>query len=455
MTTLLKLHDGPQKIMGKRNKRVIDYARYMSVKERGEKPDKRTQEQADQFMALNDTLKEELPKLFSLTAKLVAVCLENFVEIQVQWQIIWQEKLKCILDEHQVPKDIVEIVEQFSGDFTFMDTQVSGLCICNGSLLIDRFSLLSHQTTNSQDSASSRRLPTLDSRSRGLSLNSEISSYIPAPDFEKRHSGGFAFSPLSDRLPELSGAPVAPGRLRANSTSSRPSPTPELSSGLPTGRSFSVVTPPTVASPPRPSTGRSATDVPVGSRPPSGSTYFSANQDLQRAGASPRPTSIFSSAMPMPDSKEGSPNPSRPTSPHSINVLFLAASLFEFNIDKARKEAGYPYLTYVPGEVSSYPQTQLTVSLVLIHGICRFSTSLAKKGSSGSPKTKTTQQSRSAGFGHAISPAWPTTLEATVFPILPLFPLRHTLTYNHTHFTASLRNTFLLTYPTAQISYTF
>src|SRR4051794_20351632 len=106
MTTLLKLHDGPQKVMGKRNKRVIDYARYMSVKERGEKPDKRTQEQAEQFMALNDTLKEELPKLFSLTAKLVAVCLENFVEIQVQWQSIWQEKLKCILDEHQVPKDI-------------------------------------------------------------------------------------------------------------------------------------------------------------------------------------------------------------------------------------------------------------------------------------------------------------------------------------------------------------
>src|SRR5881394_250207 len=104
MTTLLKLHDGPQKIMGKRNKRVIDYARYKSVKDKGEKPDKRTQEQAEQFIALNDTLKDELPKLFSLTAKLVGVCLENFIEIQKQWQIIWQEKLKSILDEHQVPK---------------------------------------------------------------------------------------------------------------------------------------------------------------------------------------------------------------------------------------------------------------------------------------------------------------------------------------------------------------
>jgi hypothetical protein len=67
----------------------------------------------------------------------------------------------------------------------------------------------------------------------------------------------------------------------------------------------------------------------------------------------------------MPDSREGSPNPSRPSSSHSVSVLFLAASLFEFNIDKARKEAGYPYLTYVPGEVGvplpnlicAYPDT--------------------------------------------------------------------------------------------------
>ncbi|KAF2842797.1 hypothetical protein M501DRAFT_913489, partial [Patellaria atrata CBS 101060] len=32
-------------------------------------------------------------------------------------------------------------------------------------------------------------------------------------------------------------------------------------------------------------------------------------------------------------------------------VLFLAASLFEFNIAHDRREAGFPYLRYVPGEV--------------------------------------------------------------------------------------------------------
>ena len=68
-----------------------------------------------------------------------------------------------------------------------------------------------------------------------------------------------------------------------------------------------------------------------------------------------RYSGIFSSAMPMSDSPpdrsptDGSANTS------GFNVIFLAASVYEFNIDRARKEAGYPYLTYVAGEVSSAP----------------------------------------------------------------------------------------------------
>jgi dynamin-binding protein len=33
------------------------------------------------------------------------------------------------------------------------------------------------------------------------------------------------------------------------------------------------------------------------------------------------------------------------------NVLFTAASVYEFNIDRARQEGGIPYLTYVVGEI--------------------------------------------------------------------------------------------------------
>ena len=60
----------------------------------------------------------------------------------------------------------------------------------------------------------------------------------------------------------------------------------------------------------------------------------------------------FSSAMPMDEPGPLSPNEeSQPISEDGFNVLFLAASLFEFNIDKERREAGFPYLTYVQGEV--------------------------------------------------------------------------------------------------------
>ena len=80
----------------------------------------------------------------------------------------------------------------------------------------------------------------------------------------------------------------------------------------------------------------------------------------------------FSSALPMSDS-EPSPNPSRSNSRHSSKrsdsrrsenrtrstlqiaqdstPLFLAVSMYEFNIDKQRREAGFPYLTYVQGEL--------------------------------------------------------------------------------------------------------
>lgn len=52
-----------------------------------------------------------------------------------------------------------------------------------------------------------------------------------------------------------------------------------------------------------------------------------------------------------------SPSTTRPHSPNTApgqreyQTLFLAASLYDFNIDSERSEAGYPYLFYTPGEV--------------------------------------------------------------------------------------------------------
>ena len=62
-------------------------------------------------------------------------------------------------------------------------------------------------------------------------------------------------------------------------------------------------------------------------------------------------SSFFSSAMPMSDSPRTA-SPGTGQTP-TFNVIFLAASVYEFNIDRARSKAGYPYLTYVAGEVST------------------------------------------------------------------------------------------------------
>jgi hypothetical protein len=107
--------------MQKRNKRLMDYARFKGIKDRGDKPDKKTQEQGEQFVALNETLKDEIPKLFSLTGTLVEACLNNFVEIQAQWHTIWRKKLSSTLDQHSLPKHISQIREQFSADFAYAE----------------------------------------------------------------------------------------------------------------------------------------------------------------------------------------------------------------------------------------------------------------------------------------------------------------------------------------------
>ena len=46
------MHDQPQKLMQKRKKRLAEYANYKVRKDRGEKLDKRTIEQGEQFVAL-------------------------------------------------------------------------------------------------------------------------------------------------------------------------------------------------------------------------------------------------------------------------------------------------------------------------------------------------------------------------------------------------------------------
>lgn len=378
MTTLLKLHDSPQKLMQKRNKRVLDYARFKATKDRGEKPDKKTIEQGEQYLAVNDTLKEELPKLFALTGKLVEACLNNFVQLQLQWLAIWRRKLSQAIEDNRVPVNAEEIVSAFSQDFKFVDESVMTLGICNGSMLagvVNQLSFPSASTTlNGDDASSSRQNSSLDlSKRRTLSVSSEQSPVLPKPDFGARGSSGSFFGDA----PQLAHGGLSTGnyvepnrRMRASSTLSGHSPrTPEVPGSY---HSFSNSTTPVNATPLRPSTAtprtytepmpspsRPSFDTPITTRPSEESTPTGRTSRQTypppSSGRAPSPSQrysgFFSSAMPMSDSPRAQ-SPAQGLGSAGFNVIFLAASVYEFNIDRARKEAGYPYLTYVAGEVS-------------------------------------------------------------------------------------------------------
>lgn len=377
MTTLLKLHDSPQKLMQKRNKRVMDYARYKGIKDRGDKPDKKTTEQGEQFVAINESLKDELPKLFALTGKLVEACLNSFVQLQLQWHAIWRRKLGQALDNYKAIGPVSEVVDAFKGDFAFFEAQVLALGICNGSMLaesVNMVNMLSPARTLTGEESSQKNSSLDLTRRRTTSVNSDMSPVLPQPDFGGRSGAGSFFGMDSG----MQQAPItAPplnqlelnNRNRANSAMNGRSPrTPEVpgsyhsysSNTTPISAGFGRAVTATVLSPMQV---RPNVETPDLSRiseattliaQPAGNLGYAPGTQARPSSPSGRCSGVFSSALPMSDSPpEQSPIEDGQNRPQpQFNVIFLAASVYEFNIDRARREAGYPYLTYVAGEVS-------------------------------------------------------------------------------------------------------
>ena len=431
--------------MQKRSKRLLDYARYKAIKDRGEKPDKKLAEQGEQFIAINETLKEELPKLFALTGKLVEACLNNFVQLQLQWNVIWRRKLSQAIDDCKVPGHISDIVDSFAGDFAYYEAQVLALGICNGSMLADavnQVSLLSPSANGNGDGTASPGGAVVSSvdvaKRRTLSISSDRSPMLPQPDFGARNfSVENGLQLATGGLASLNQDP-SNRRVRASSTVSSQGPrTPEMPGAYRTyfnGTVSNPVRPITsigrTTTEPSPSLPRSSLDVPavnrmsgeglLVNRPRSGSTYpppgaggpsgrsvestsSQTSQDTHQRSSSPssRFSGLFSSAMPMSDSPPEQVPAAAPPSHSDFKVLFLAASVYEFNIDRARKEAGYPYLTYVAGEVwlQVWDGNGMKVT---DPSKFRYLMSLARKESSGFRKIKMTLQIKSAGYGTSI-----------------------------------------------------
>ncbi|KAK4193550.1 hypothetical protein QBC35DRAFT_109968 [Podospora australis] len=363
---VIKCYGNPGLAMKKRAKRRLDYEKFVALKANGKKVDKQLTELVEQYEALNDTLKKELPKLSALTAKIGNICLGKFISIQTTWYLIWKEKVKAPLQDMGHVPELSEIVSTFQREFSLQEERAMGIGILNPTLR----SRTSHSTTATaatDDSSSllsrtkSRPSDLQVSRGRGLSINSDHVPVLPTPDFVRRNSGQFSLSPASSALPSALPSPAnyyrdhyygINGHSRGTSNSPiTPDPNGSRSMvGLPqarpnTGRSFDS------NSLPRQST--ESTVLPGGlNRRDSNSTYNSGYPGPETR----RLSGLFHSALPLPDDAEESQRPSRASSSNrgtegGYNVMWLAASLFEFNIETTKHEAGYPYLTYQAGEI--------------------------------------------------------------------------------------------------------
>ncbi|CAK7223036.1 hypothetical protein SBRCBS47491_005065 [Sporothrix bragantina] len=461
---VIKCYGNPSLAMKKRAKRRLDYERAVQLKKSGKKVDKQLAELVEQYEALNEALKNELPKLSANTEKIGNICLGNFVNIQVRWFSIWKEKVKVVLEDQQNVPEVVDIMSSFARDFKDMEEHIkqSLTILTKGTASMDLGSPSPGGTGMLR--TRSGRPSDLSPRVRGESVNSDTAPTLPTPDFGGRNSGQFAFSPTSSSTPTVtglvasasiasgagmpsahqyyyrgdyysglnlnngnhargsSGSPNTPGmptesssmRSIGSATASHGGyPAGGNASGRPsTGRSYDS----SGNTAPRPSVDSVNYGLPAAgqssmaaalqaSKRDSASTYNSNNQYppgstaggdsssmTGSGGGGRRFSGLFHSAMPMDDN----PTPTATTSSarggggnhnnnylvaddasrlssrassreragttssnasstmggngSGYNVLWLAASLFEFNIE-TKHEAGYPYLTYQAGEI--------------------------------------------------------------------------------------------------------
>jgi hypothetical protein len=340
----------PGQMMRRRQKKRIAYEKAQTLKAQNKKVDEKLAEQVEEYIALNDTLKIELPKLHSLTCKTVRLLEHKLMSLHMNFLLIWQDKLKTVLEVSDMPKDIEDIMDKFNRDYVPQHTIMRDFAILNGAgtNATPRVS----QTTAREDDISTKpksRASTLNDRTRGLSVNSDVSPGLSTPEFSQHGNGShFVLSPTQGNpysLPQLSFGNDS-NHFAAGQSTSMPQDAPRHHYGRPnTGFSHESGGLPRRSGESADTTGLSSADI---------SHY---NTDRWLRGSLPadnRFSDAFSSAVPWPN-EINEVNDSRVDSGSlsSFNVLYLAASLYEFRIDTTKSEGGYPYLTYTSGEVCS------------------------------------------------------------------------------------------------------
>lgn len=364
-----RFKNDPKGLLQKRDKRMIDYAQARNKKEKGERVDKKIVERMEQWEALNTEAKQRMRKLIKATAKLVRTCQVCLIQMQMDWLTLVKTKLSVAMAISLDHLNVDHIKNDWQMDFDFQEASALSLSICNGALLAEAINMVNFQTPSTTINGEDSPRQASFSTKRSISLHSDGSHvHIPDPMPRNTQQTRNQYDNPNERS-QLYGSGFSSSRERAASATSNNygrTHDPSVRNGTNTkhvsasaglggvsfGRSEEALSsgPPRLSvDTPSPLIGSLQPDYGV-ARPPSSSTFFSAvAEPPSHAHKQSTGSSIFSSAMPMSDS------PVLDRAPEALNrepdVLFTAASVYEFNIDRSRREAGFPYLTYVPGEI--------------------------------------------------------------------------------------------------------
>lgn len=360
---VIKAYGNPSLAMKKRQKRRADFEKAEQLRRGGKSLDPKLRELVEQYDALNDALLKELPKLSALTERVGNICLGNFVNIQANWYRIWKEKMKTVLIDCPEMPEPQDIVSAFQQDHPYAADQLANIGILNPASR----GRPSQSATNSIDEGHRymrSRTADPDRRGRGLSMNNDTAS---SSDLTPRNSDSISMTPsYNASLTAAGSSGNAPSphqyyyrdyysgiqQYAGSSASPKSSEVGAASSKSLAGTGHTST---------RPSTSRSYDSGGI-PRHSSESSRYKRDSNTYSANQLPQDTSRFSnlfhSALPLNDGPNESQRSSRASSRDrgqegdGYNVLWLAASLFEFNITTTKHEAGYPYLTYQAGEVS-------------------------------------------------------------------------------------------------------
>jgi hypothetical protein len=91
-----------------------------------------------QFVNLGEKLQDEIPKLFSMTDKLIRACLGEFAQTQERWYRSFEEKLKAVTGIECI--GVQDIFNDWRADTSMPFSEISKLGICTSGEESESFS---------------------------------------------------------------------------------------------------------------------------------------------------------------------------------------------------------------------------------------------------------------------------------------------------------------------------